>query len=236
MKAFCLEKNDEELCTLDTLLNLSAGEENQVIQNTLTMCTSLTNDPRSCQSNYSVESVGKTQKDFKKFFYDNLFKLRSSHLKFSCQIEDEITVMNIKVLSTGWDKDKLQTMVNHVSSSWSKQKFKLNLEITDTRTDDVIELIPTNNSVSYVPDNNNRQIYVSQALDSFSMQRVLVHEFGHVLGFPDCYTEFYDSEKNSLIYYEISKENTNVMCSLKSGVSVPEDYTEQLAQNSCLFN
>ncbi len=236
MKAFCLEKNDDESCTMDTLLNLSLDEEQMVIKNNLTMCKSLTNDPEGCQQQYSLENVTPTQKSFKKNFYDSLFALRSSHLKFNCEQTDDLTVMNIKVLKSGFSEEKLKSLTDYVSEQWSRNNFQLSIELVSEKTADVIELIPTNRTVSYVPDNNNRQVYLSQILDSYSMKRVLVHEFGHVLGFPDCYTEFYDTEKNSLIYYEISQDNTNIMCSLKSGVSVPEDYMTQLTQKSCIFN
>lgn len=236
MKAFCLEKNNDELCTMDTLLNLSLNEENIVIQNNLTMCKSLTNDPEACQVQYSLENVSSVQKNFKKNFYDGLFALRSSHLKFNCEAEDTVTTMNIKVLKSGFSEEKIKALTDYVSEEWSRNNFKLSIELVSERTSDVIELIPTNRSVSYVPDNNNRQVYLSSLLDTYSAKRVLVHEFGHVLGFPDCYTEFYDREKKSLIYYEISKDNTNIMCSLKSGVSVPDDYMDQLTQKSCVFN
>ena len=236
MKTFCLEKNNDELCTMDTLLNLSLSDENLVIKNNLTMCNSLNNDPEGCQRQYSLETVGTVQKDFKKHFYDSLFKLRSSHLSFNCEQQSDVTVMKLKVLKSGYAEDKLISMMDYVSEQWSRNNFKLEIQLVNERSSDVIELIPTNRSVSYVPDDNNRQIYLSNLLDSYAGKRVLVHEFGHVLGFPDCYTEFYDSEKKSLIYYEISKEDTNIMCSLKSGVSVPDDYMNQLTQKSCVFN
>jgi hypothetical protein len=39
------------------------------------------------------------------------------------------------------------------------------------------------------------------------------HEFGHVLGFPDCYIEFYDSTEAVMINYQIDVDN--LMCSRK---------------------
>lgn len=40
---------------------------------------------------------------------------------------------------------------------------------------------------------------------------ILRHEFGHVLGFPDCYVEFYDPREESFIAYFL--DSTDIMCS-----------------------
>ena len=40
---------------------------------------------------------------------------------------------------------------------------------------------------------------------------VFQHEFGHVLGFPDCYVEFYDEGEQKMINYQI--DTGNIMCS-----------------------
>ncbi len=37
------------------------------------------------------------------------------------------------------------------------------------------------------------------------------HEFGHVLGFPDCYIEFYSTEEKAMVNYQL--DTTNLMCS-----------------------
>lgn len=42
-------------------------------------------------------------------------------------------------------------------------------------------------------------------------REVVRHEFGHVLGFPDCYVEFFDTTQQAMIYYELDEQN--LMCS-----------------------
>ena len=177
------------------------------------------------------------QKRFEKERYDKLFVLRDSHLKFQCeQNEAQVVTMNLKVLSNGWDTEKLGRMLSYVSQMWTRGSFKLAIEIVEEKGSDVIEIIPTNGGISYVPDEDNTQVYLSQSLDAITQKKVLAHEFGHVLGFPDCYTEFYDGQKSDLVYYEISAEDTNIMCSLQSGVSVPDNYLQMLREKSCVFN
>lgn len=49
------------------------------------------------------------------------------------------------------------------------------------------------------------------SLDEFDSQWTLRHEFGHVLGLPDCYHEFYDTKLEAFVNYQI--DVTDLMCS-----------------------
>ncbi len=51
----------------------------------------------------------------------------------------------------------------------------------------------------------------NRPLQHYSTRWTIRHEFGHVIGFPDCYLEFYDSEKEVMINYQL--DITNLMCS-----------------------
>jgi len=48
-------------------------------------------------------------------------------------------------------------------------------------------------------------------LTEYNVQWTIRHEYGHVLGFPDCYLEFFDSETQLLTSYQL--DVTNLMCS-----------------------
>lgn len=48
-------------------------------------------------------------------------------------------------------------------------------------------------------------------LDEFDSQWTIKHEFGHVLGLPDCYHEFYDSKLQAYVNYQL--DTTDLMCS-----------------------
>ncbi len=49
------------------------------------------------------------------------------------------------------------------------------------------------------------------------------HEFGHVLGFPDCYIEFFDQNQDAFVSYQI--DTTNLMCS-RAGNFLPAHFDE----------
>ncbi len=61
------------------------------------------------------------------------------------------------------------------------------------------------------------------------VRRVIRHEYGHVLGFPDCYVEFYDSEAKAIINYQI--DTTNLMCS-RRGKLQEKHFLELQAQHT----
>lgn len=48
-------------------------------------------------------------------------------------------------------------------------------------------------------------------IESNDQKWTIRHEYGHVLGFEDCYLEFYDTNEKAMIYYEIDVDN--LMCS-----------------------
>lgn len=181
------------------------------------------------------EFVNQFQNKFKKERINKLFSLRSNHLNFNChQLEDKI-VMNIKILETGWERSQLEDLLNEVALAWSNQSFELKFELVLQAGKDVVEIRRVASSISHVPDNDNRIIYLSKTLDYRSQKLILKHEFGHVLGFPDCYIEYYDEKEQKLIYYELPEKTTNIMCSMNENVKVPEDYFKELKERSCLF-
>jgi hypothetical protein len=51
----------------------------------------------------------------------------------------------------------------------------------------------------------------NQPLTEYGVQWMIRHEFGHVLGFPDCYVEFYDADKGVMVNYQLDLDN--IMCS-----------------------
>jgi hypothetical protein len=58
---------------------------------------------------------------------------------------------------------------------------------------------------------NNIVMDGNESIEEYSSQWVIRHEFGHVLGLPDCYHEFYDADRDVFISYQL--DTTDLMCS-----------------------
>jgi len=55
-----------------------------------------------------------------------------------------------------------------------------------------------------------------QPLTEYDAQWTIRHEYGHVLGFPDCYVEFYEQERNTIVNYQFDIDN--LMCSRRGHI------------------
>ncbi len=63
----------------------------------------------------------------------------------------------------------------------------------------------------------------NQPIEEYESQWTIRHEFGHVIGFPDCYHEFYDNDLKAYVNYQL--DITDLMCS-RAGNMKERLYTE----------
>ncbi len=63
----------------------------------------------------------------------------------------------------------------------------------------------------------------NQPLEEYGTRWTIRHEFGHVLGLPDCYVEFFDEDRDAMISYQLDLDN--LMCS-RRGKLQPIHYNE----------
>jgi hypothetical protein len=69
------------------------------------------------------------------------------------------------------------------------------------------------NVVPHVNELGGNEIVMdsNQPIEEYESQWTIRHEFGHVLGLPDCYHEFYDMKKKVYVNYQF--DITDLMCS-----------------------
>lgn len=68
-------------------------------------------------------------------------------------------------------------------------------------------------TVPHVNDLGGNEIVMdsNQPIEEYESQWTIRHEFGHVLGLPDCYHEFYDTSARAYVNYQL--DITDLMCS-----------------------
>jgi hypothetical protein len=109
--------------------------------------------------------------------------------------------------------DVIQFLQSNVEDEWHWKNWKLKLNFL--KTDD-----PYTTHIRFEPGVTPHvnglagSLIVMDAnapLSEYNAQWTIRHEYGHTLGFPDCYLEFYDKELEQMVSYQL--DITNLMCS-----------------------
>jgi uncharacterized protein YjaZ len=232
-------KNFQSECTDDILKKLlTENDEKEIIS----LCE---NSKRiyQCKREFEFSKRSKKLGEMANFYlkqvekdkFQSLFNLRENHARFNCEKQVDSTWLKLRAINDGFDDDLFQAIVKNIERVWSKNSLKVAIEIVDPGMDYDLKIAAIQNQISHVNNNDLSTMYLDKNLDRTSIVNVAAHEFGHNIGFPDCYIEFFDTVKNALVYYELSPDSRNIMCSLKVGYQVEDMYIDQIIQKTCKF-
>lgn len=160
------------------------------------------------------------------------FFTTNGNLKFRCQKREDQISLVINLKSATYSSNELLELGKFLSEKWSNEKFKLIVDLNENKN--IVNVVGTEGRVSYVRSNEQRTIFLSNIANLTEKGNIFAHEFGHVLGFPDCYLEFYQRKTKSIVYYELEHEN-NLMCRVSLESKVMTDYFEQIQEKVCSF-
>ena len=163
-----------------------------------------------------------------------LFEIDNSKnaLRFKCTKKDEVIQMDVPFSYPTRLGIFSKELDQYIERTWSNKNFVLNL-FRPEAGEATVEVREINRNASYVLDNERNVVWLSSALQQSERKRILAHEFGHVLGFPDCYIQFFEKTTQNYVYYEFN-ESPNIMCSPRSDV-VPENYFKEITEKLCSF-
>lgn len=154
-------------------------------------------------ANYFKKYLPYAEKTYKDFFKVNSVRKELKWNSEKTKITQDFIMPSVLPIAN-WLK-------SNVEEEWKALNFQL-----------LVNYISNNNTAPYIQFEagvtpnvsgstwNTITMDPNYSLDDFSTQWTIRHEFGHILGFPDCYLEFYDSKKKEMIYYTIETEN--LMC------------------------
>lgn len=100
----------------------------------------------------------------------------------------------------------------NIQDEWRWGDWKLILNFV-TAGENLTHIVFEEGATAHVNDLAGNIITMdgNASLEDYNERWTIRHEYGHVLGFPDCYVEFYDSDKNVMVNYQI--DTTDLMCS-----------------------
>ena len=154
----------------------------------------------------------------------SVYEFYQSHIEGAKQRYNGFFKLDVRRRDTRWDSDgemrfpfrtpKDQDvkvwLVENIEDEWRWGDWRLTLNFSKSAGPRVVfrpNVTPNVNGLG----GNVITMNSLNSLDDYNTRWTIRHEFGHVLGFPDCYVEFYDETKNVMINYQI--DVTNLMCS-----------------------
>jgi hypothetical protein len=112
--------------------------------------------------------------------------------------------------------DVRRFLQDNIQDEWRFQSWHLELPF-DTRGDlPRVEFLPGVTPHANQLGGDTITMNATQPLTEYDAQWTIRHEYGHILGFPDCYVEFYESERNVIVNYQFDVDN--LMCSRRGHI------------------
>jgi len=156
-----------------------------------------------------------------KKIYEGFFAIPASVRRTDLKFTDP---MHLKApFRTPETPEILAFMRDNVEDEWKWGGWKLTLEfdpLAKTRVRFVAGVTPNVDGLG----GNTITMNADQPLSEYDAQWTIRHEYGHTLGFNDCYVEFYDVDRKAIVNYQVDVDN--LMCSRQG--KIQEIHLEEL--------
>jgi hypothetical protein len=143
-----------------------------------------------------------------KEMYEAYFKLEATRSDLVWNSSNpKVATIPIRLTSSKPVNDFLQI---NIEDEWKWLDWNLKLNFTNNADVHVVFQAGQTPHVNGIAG-NEITMDDNAPLTEWDVQWTIRHEFGHVLGFPDCYVEFFDEKLNAMVNYQL--DITNLMCS-----------------------
>lgn len=199
------------------LVNICFNDEKSTIED----CTK--EFDQAVQDNQVFDFYGKYNTVAQKI-WNNFFVLPTSRTDVKWTDEDPST-MWVPFITPATDA-VFHFIKDNIEDEWKTSSWALKLNFlnkADVNTTAHVEFQP--GVTPHVNGLAGNTITMDANLDlgEWDNMWTIRHEFGHVIGFPDCYVEFYDAPNAVIVNYQL--DTTNMMCS-RAGRFLPVHYNE----------
>jgi hypothetical protein len=101
---------------------------------------------------------------------------------------------------------------SNIEDEWQWDGWRLSLEFQPNNAGSTSHLIFKPGTTPHALIEKSAIVMdANQPITEYDSQWTIRHEYGHLLGFPDCYVEFYETESEAMVSYQL--DITNLMCS-----------------------
>ncbi len=196
-----------------------SSEENAVLADWLTqMCMNAGKSSQDCQQNVSTEiaaghdmnALYDSTLSSAKAVWNSFFAIDSAYARTDIKYGGE-DVFNTFFQMPESDAAK-SFLQDNIEDEWRWGGWHLKLNFTPNAETHVVFVAGATPHVDRL-GGSEITMNADQPLTEYDAQWVIRHEFGHTLGFPDCYLEFYDGDRQVMVSYQL--DTTDLMCSRK---------------------
>jgi hypothetical protein len=143
--------------------------------------------------------------------YSNFFAIMSTRSDVHWTRSDPLT-MRVPFLDPK-DATVLAFLRDNIEDEWKLNGWKLVLDFRPNWSWGLSRVVFEPGATPHVDGlaGNTITMDANTPLTEYNVKWTIRHEYGHVLGFPDCYHEFWDSDLQAIVSYQL--DITNLMCS-----------------------
>ncbi len=216
---YFLSRDPQREQNLNNFAALNSDQQKNYLFNLFSMCLNSRSGTDSCnrevtsaQQSNALNNFYNKYLPYSQKLYNNFFDIPAGGMVSGPKwTSNEPQKMFVPFLNTSnlEIKNFLQTNIQN-EWKWNGWQLVTDFEMPSSTKVDV-RFEP--GVVPHVPYLGSPVMYMdaNAPLTEYDVRWTIRHEFGHVLGFPDCYVEFYEEENGAITNYQI--DTTDLMCS-----------------------
>jgi len=213
---YFLQQNGWTEEKLTNFHNLNQTIQNQLKEHLVGICINTLNSSVRC-SNLLKDAIRLKSVDrfYSKYIhnsrktYNDFFTLKNPRRDILWSLKDSSKAL-IPFLDPKDDKIK-NFLQSNIENEFKWLGWQLTLNFINRSNIPFIVFVPGATPNVNGIGGNRITLNKDVSIDEYSVQWTIRHEFGHVLGLPDCYHEFFDADNNQFVNYQL--DTSNLMCS-----------------------